>query len=202
MLATSRNQSDAAAIGRDVEVLARVGAVEQQRVEAVLAFDNVAAVARVPGERVVADAEKSDIVAASADHAIVAVAPDQCVGALTAGDGVVARAAVDREADDSGRQRSGVDRVVAGAADDGQPVVRAFRSIDIDRRGQPGDGDGGPGAGDADDIIVACAGHSDVVGCAIAERSRRPLRERSTSTVLRRFRSSRRSSRYRRRLWR
>ena len=47
------------AIGRDVDVLVDVGAVEHERVEAVLALDHVAAVARVPDERVVAGAEEA-----------------------------------------------------------------------------------------------------------------------------------------------
>ena len=46
------------AIGRDVDVLVDVGAVEHQRIGAGLAFDDVAAVARVPDERVVAVAEQ------------------------------------------------------------------------------------------------------------------------------------------------
>ena len=36
----------------------------------VLAFDNVAAVARIPDERVVAVAEKGDVVAATAGHVV------------------------------------------------------------------------------------------------------------------------------------
>ena len=48
MLATSRENRDAAAVGRDVDVLGDVGAVEQQRVVAGLALDRVAAVAGIP----------------------------------------------------------------------------------------------------------------------------------------------------------
>ena len=58
----------ALAVGRDVDVLVDVGAVEQQRVGAVLALDDVAAVARVPEERVVAGAEQRGVVAAAADR--------------------------------------------------------------------------------------------------------------------------------------
>ena len=43
-----------AVVGRDVDVLVDVGAVEHQRVDAGLAFDRVAAVARIPDEGVVA----------------------------------------------------------------------------------------------------------------------------------------------------
>ena len=50
-------EAHAMAVGRDVDVLVDVRAVEQQRVDAGLAFDRVAAVARIPDERVVAGAE-------------------------------------------------------------------------------------------------------------------------------------------------
>ena len=101
-LPTSRDSLTRAAIGRDVDVLVDVGAVEHQRVGAGLALDHVAAVARIPDERVVAVAEKGDVVAAAADHGVVAVAADQHVVALAADDGVVAGAAVDREVDPAG----------------------------------------------------------------------------------------------------
>ena len=69
-------QPHPAAIGRDVDVLADVGAVEHQRVGAGLALDDVAAVARVPDEGVVAVAEQGHVVAAAADDGVVAVAAD------------------------------------------------------------------------------------------------------------------------------
>ena len=90
------------AVGRDVDVLVDVGAVEQQRVGAVLAFDDVAAVARVPDEGVVAGAEQRRVVAAAAVDEVVAVAAEQHVVAVAAGDGVVAGAAVDGELDQGG----------------------------------------------------------------------------------------------------
>ena len=68
-----------------------------QRVGAGLALDGVAAVARVPDERVVAGAEQGHVVAAAAGDGVVAVAADQRVVALAADDGVVAGAAVDGE---------------------------------------------------------------------------------------------------------
>ena len=46
------------AVGRDVDVLSGIGAAEVERVEAVTALDHVAAVARIPDERVVAVAEE------------------------------------------------------------------------------------------------------------------------------------------------
>ena len=66
------------------------------------------------------------VVAAAADDDVVAVAADQHVGALAADDRVVAGAAVDGELDDAGRQRRGVDGVVAAEAVDDQRVVGAF----------------------------------------------------------------------------
>ena len=59
-------EADAAAVGRDVDVLVGVGAVEEHRVGAGLAFDGVAAVARVPDEGVVAGAQEGHVVAAAA----------------------------------------------------------------------------------------------------------------------------------------
>ena len=51
------------AVGRDVDVLVDVGAVEHEGVGARLAIDRVAAVARVPDERVVARPEQGRVVA-------------------------------------------------------------------------------------------------------------------------------------------
>ena len=73
MLATSRDSRARAAVGRDVDVLVDVGAVEQERVVARLSVDRVAAVARVPDERVVAGAEQGHVVAAPAEDEVVAL---------------------------------------------------------------------------------------------------------------------------------
>ena len=88
---------------------AMCAAVEQHRVGAVLALDRVAAVARIPLERVVAGAEEGGVVALLAVDEVVAVAAEQGVVAVAAEDGVVAGAAVDRELD----QR----REIAGGAE-------------------------------------------------------------------------------------
>ena len=61
-------------------------AVEQQRVAAGLALDDVAAVARIPHERVVARAQERLVVAAVAVDCVVAVAADQLLGAPAAAD--------------------------------------------------------------------------------------------------------------------
>ena len=70
--------------------LADVGAVEVQRVGAGLAFDGVAAVARVPLEAVVAAAEERRSCALVAVDDVVAGAAEQQVGAVAAAERVVA----------------------------------------------------------------------------------------------------------------
>ena len=79
-----------AVVGRDIDVLVDVRAVEHQRVGAVLTFDHVAAVARIPDEGVVAGPPSRRVVAAAASDDVIAVAADQPVVAVAAGDGVVA----------------------------------------------------------------------------------------------------------------
>ena len=65
----------AAAIGRDVDLLVDVRAVEQQRVVAGLALDDVAAIAGIPDEGVVAGAEQGHVVAATAVDEVIARLP-------------------------------------------------------------------------------------------------------------------------------
>ena len=120
------DEQHAPAVGQDVDVLADVRAEEQHRVGAVLAFDRVVAVARIPLEHVVAGAQQRHVVAVVAEHEVVAVAAEQRVRALAAEDRVVAGAAVDGQLDDAGRQRRGRDRVVAAEPVDDERVVRAF----------------------------------------------------------------------------
>ena len=67
------------AVGRDVDVLVDVGAVEHEGVGARLAVDRVAAVARIPDERVVAGTEQGQVVAAPADDEVVALAAGDLV---------------------------------------------------------------------------------------------------------------------------
>ena len=107
MLPILRVKRSALAIRRHLEDLGDVRAVEQHRVGAVLAFDGVVAVARIPLEHVVARAKERGVVALVAVDEVVAVAAEQAVVAVAAEDGVVAGAAVDGEVD----QR----REVAGA---------------------------------------------------------------------------------------
>src|SRR6266511_1288936 len=72
------------AVGRDVDVLGYVGAVEQQRVEAVLTFEGVVVVTRVPDERVVTRAHEGEVVAVVAVEQVAAFAADEDVFAETA----------------------------------------------------------------------------------------------------------------------
>src|SRR5262245_58607576 len=102
----------ARAIRFDVELLVDVGTVEHERIEAVLAFDDIAAVARIPNERIVPGAEPRRVGAAAAGDDVIAIAAEQRVVAVAAGDGVVASAAVDGELDQAGEPVSGGDDVV------------------------------------------------------------------------------------------
>ena len=79
-------EANAAAIGRDIDVLGDVRAEEVESVEARLTFDRVAAVARVPPELVVSGAEQRQITTLVTVDEVVAVAAEQDVRPLTAGD--------------------------------------------------------------------------------------------------------------------
>ena len=70
-------EQDPPAIGRDVDLLGGVGAVEQHRVEAGLALERVVVVARVPDERVVAGAHQRGVVAVAAVDQVVALAAEE-----------------------------------------------------------------------------------------------------------------------------
>ena len=77
-------EADAVAVGRDIDFLVDVRAVEEHRVVAALALDGVAAVARVPLERVAAGAHQGHVVAPEADDQVVAVAAEERVVAPAA----------------------------------------------------------------------------------------------------------------------
>ena len=126
-LAMSRKKQRAPAVGDDVDVLVDVRAEEQQRVGAVLAFDGVVAVARIPLEHVVAGAEQRDVVA------VVAERRSRCRRRRSAcrrpgcrGSCRCRRRRRCVSLIDAGRQRRGGDRVVAAEAVDDERVVRAF----------------------------------------------------------------------------
>ena len=91
---------------------------------------DVAAVAGIPLERVVARAELREVVAAVAVDEVVAVAADDGVDALRAGDRVVAGAAVDPERGRLRLLRRAGDHVVAAEPVDEQLVGRGRRDGD------------------------------------------------------------------------
>src|SRR5262249_4992404 len=100
----------------------------QQRVKAALALDDVAAIARVPDEGVVAAPEQGRVVAAPANHDIIAA---------TGVDDVVTAAAIDRvvtgAAEDSVVPRPAGQHVVAGAAGDFGGGQRPITLVEGDR---------------------------------------------------------------------
>ena len=77
MLATSRVKRTRPPLAEMSMFSAMLAPLKIERVDAVLALDHVAAVARVPVERVVAGAQQGDVVAAAADDEVVAVAAEQ-----------------------------------------------------------------------------------------------------------------------------
>ena len=74
---------------------------------AALAFDGVAAVARIPLEAVVAGAEQCGVRTDVAVDEVVAAAAEQQIGAVAAAQRVVAGAAVERQVGQRRRCRSG-----------------------------------------------------------------------------------------------
>src|SRR6266540_2881518 len=156
--------------GRDVDVLGYVRAEEQERVDAVSTHDDVAAVARIPLEYVVAGTEHGDVVAIITQDEVVAVAAEDHVRPLAAENGVVPGAAVDREFHDTGRQRRGGDAVVTAESADDERVVRAFRVQDVHLRGEAEDRNRSSGSDHVDDVVaVRPVGH-DRIGRAVAGR--------------------------------
>src|SRR6266516_1278778 len=92
-------EPEAGAVRRQVDLLGDVGAVEEQRVGAVLALDDVATVTRIPNEGVVAGTQERDVVAAVPVDRVVPVAAEQCLRTGAAGEIVVSVPAVDRRRD-------------------------------------------------------------------------------------------------------
>ncbi len=165
-------EPDSLAVGRDVEVLGRAGPDEQERVGAVvgavLPLDEVAAVARVPAERVVAGSEEAAVVAAVAVDRVVTLAAEQQLGAVAAVDRVVPGAAVDRDLDQGCEPDRAGDRVVAVEPFDVQEVVRRLRVLDLHGRGQPGHVDRTCVGRDRDRVVAGGAVDGDRVGRAVA----------------------------------
>ena len=125
MLPTLRVKSSRPPLDDGRENLRARRAVEKEGVGAVLAFDDIAAVAGVPYERVAAAAEKSRVVALIAVDGVIAVTAEQGVGAVAAVERVIADAAVERELHQS-RQGAPGEGVVAAEAVDDKAVVGRF----------------------------------------------------------------------------
>jgi hypothetical protein len=73
-----------------VELLEAGGAVERHRIVSIAAVNDVAAVARVPHEPVIAGTERDPVGAAVSVHDVVAVATVQGLGPTSAEQGVIA----------------------------------------------------------------------------------------------------------------
>ena len=118
------------------KISAPAGAVEQEPVGAALPLDDVAAVARIPDERVMAGAEEADVGAAVAVDAVVLRPAEERLGACAAEQRVVAVLAVHR-----GRLRVREDAVrlvhpdavVAAARVDDDPVERGAVEAEVGR---------------------------------------------------------------------
>ena len=155
--ALSAEEPEAVAVGRDVEVLGHAGPVEEHRVGAVLTFDDVAAVARIPDEGVVAGTHEPGVGASVSVDRVVAAATDEALGSVAAVDPVVPVAAVDRDLDQGCQAGRARDRVVAGEPVDVQDVVRSLRVLDLHGRGQSGHVDGTRVGCDRDRVVAAGA---------------------------------------------
>ena len=145
------------------------GAVKEHGVGAVLAFDGVAAVARVPLERVVAGAQERHVVALLAIDEVVAVAAEQQVDAVAAEERVVAGAAVHGDLDQRGQVAGGGERVVAAVGVEDQVLAGADIQAEGSRVeaieahagaiGGDGEGLGAVAAVDLDGVGAGCRPH-------------------------------------------
>ena len=69
-----------ATLGRDFDSLGDVGAVEFERIGALLTLDHVVVVARIPDEPIVASTEEGNVVPLVALDDVVAAGHDEAVG--------------------------------------------------------------------------------------------------------------------------
>src|SRR4030095_7182475 len=118
-------EADAGAVGRDVEDFADVGAIEDHAVIAVLAFDRVVTVARVPLEGVVTGTEEHGIVALIAIDEVVVVAAEQNIGSVAAQDGVITGSAIDGDLNQRGEVPSRGKGVIAAVGVEHQALAGA-----------------------------------------------------------------------------
>ena len=157
-------------VRRQVDRVRGCGAVEDHRVPAVLALDRVAAVARVPDERVVASAEGRTVAAPVSVDRVVAVAAEERFRARAAGDRVVAVPAVEELADRPARKTGGGDCVVAAEGFDEELVCRLLM-LDRDLRLEARHRDAGRVPGHVHRIVPAGAGDEDAVGLTVTRRA-------------------------------
>ena len=162
----SRVNSARPPFAEDVDLLRDVGAVEQHRVEAVLALERVVVVARVPDEGVVARAHQRRVVAVAAVDEVVALAAEEHV---------VAEAAVHRELDAVGLEARGVDHVVAAEpvqdrAGRWPPPGKKMLTAGLEAE----DGDAAGVARDAEHVGALGGVDGDRVGRAVAAAVRAP----------------------------
>src|SRR5262245_22580813 len=154
-------EGGALAVGRDIDILGDGGAVEQERVHAVLTFDRIVVITRVPDECVIARSHESDVVAVAAVDQVVALAAAEQVGAATA---------VHRQLDGVSLEAARVDHVVAVEPVHRQAIIRLLWGEDVHRRRQAVDRHPSGVAGD-DDVVAGSgirAGHGDGIRRSIA----------------------------------
>src|SRR6476469_8064344 len=166
-VALSAEELEAASVCRQIDLLGAAGAVEHHRVDAVLAFDGVAAVAGIPDEAVVAGAEVRGVVAAVAIARVVAVAAEPRLGPCAAGERVVSFAAVDSQGDRLGCECRGRGGVVTAQTVDVELVARVLM-LDRDLRRKPCHGDSRGISGDVDLVVAASAVDGHLVGLSVA----------------------------------
>ena len=147
----------------DIDVLRDTGAVEEQRVEVSLPLDDVAAVARIPAERVVAAAEEGSVVAAVAVDEVVLGAAEQLIVAVAAADRVVPGAAVCGQVGQRCQPVAAGDGVVAAQCLDEQLLRRDQVDRRARRRARHADVSGDSGRCDRDRLGRGRAIHRDAV---------------------------------------
>src|SRR5262249_7798814 len=130
--------------------------------------DHVAAVAWVPSKDVVAGAAEHDVTAPAPFDEVVTITADQSVGTIAAGDAVIARAAVNGQIDDTGRQAGGIDRVVTAERVYNKIVIGPLGPLNIDCGMQTGHREIGSTSADLNRVRAAGAVNGDGVGRAIA----------------------------------
>ena len=107
-----------------------------QRVGVGLTLDDVAAVAGVPDEGIVASAEQRHVIATATSDSVVASAAEQNIGAGAAYDGVVIVAAVDRQIDMAGSECRRIDGVIPAETIDDERVIGRLGPVDRHLRRQ------------------------------------------------------------------